>query len=46
MMAGLPPVAGLYVSFFSVIAYILLGTSKHLSLGEFKSCLFVSKLSH
>ncbi|CAF1045955.1 unnamed protein product [Brachionus calyciflorus] len=33
LMAGLPPIIGLYVSFFTVIVYVLLGTSKHLSLG-------------
>jgi MFS superfamily sulfate permease-like transporter len=31
--AGLPPINGLYVAFFSVIAYLILGTSKHLSMG-------------
>lgn len=35
MMAGLPPVIGLYVSLFTVLVYILLGTSKHLSLGVY-----------
>ena len=33
LMAGLPPIVGLYVSFFTVIIYVLLGTSRHLSLG-------------
>ena len=31
--ANLPPINGLYVAFFSVIAYLFFGTSKHLSLG-------------
>lgn len=31
--ANLPPINGLYVAFFSVIAYLIFGTSKHLSLG-------------
>ncbi len=35
LMAGLPPINGLYVSFFSVIAYFFLGTSRHLSLGTY-----------
>jgi MFS superfamily sulfate permease-like transporter len=34
-MAGLPPVTGLYVSFFTVVVYILLGTSRHLSIGTY-----------
>lgn len=31
--ANLPPINGLYVAFFSVVAYLIFGTSKHLSLG-------------
>jgi len=33
LMAGLPPVVGLYVSFWAVIIYAFLGTSRHLSTG-------------
>jgi MFS superfamily sulfate permease-like transporter len=33
LMAGLPPVVGLYVSFWAVIVYSFLGTSRHLSTG-------------
>ena len=33
LMADLPPINGLYVSFFTVVAYFFLGTSRHLSLG-------------
>jgi MFS superfamily sulfate permease-like transporter len=32
-MAGVPAINGLYVSFFNIILYVLLGTSKHLSMG-------------
>jgi MFS superfamily sulfate permease-like transporter len=35
LMAGLPAVYGLYVSFFTVMAYFLFGTSRHLSLGTY-----------
>ena len=34
-MADLPPVTGLYVSLFSVLVYVILGTSNHLSIGTF-----------
>lgn len=33
VMAGVPAINGLYVSFFNVLMYVFLGTSKHLSTG-------------
>jgi SulP family sulfate permease len=33
MLAGLPPVIGLYASTLPVIAYVLLGSSRHLAVG-------------
>lgn len=35
LMAGVPAINGLYVSFFNVILYVLLGTSRHLSTGTY-----------
>ena len=34
ILATLPAVYGLYVAFFSVLVYAVLGTSKHISIGE------------
>jgi len=35
LMAGMPPVIGLYVSFWAVIVYSFLGTARHLSTGTY-----------
>jgi hypothetical protein len=35
MLASLPPITGLYVALLPVFAYVVMGTCKHLSVGEF-----------
>ena len=35
LMCGLPPITGLYVTFFTVLTYIFLGTSHHSSTGTY-----------
>lgn len=45
MLASLPPIHGLYVSFFPVIMYALLGTSRQVSLGTFAVvCIMVGEV--
>lgn len=34
MLASVPPICGIYMAFFPVLVYVLLGTSKHVSMGK------------
>ena len=41
LLANVPPVLGIYVAFFPVFIYFFLGTSRHVSMGEFLKVLSV-----
>ncbi|XP_023932100.1 sulfate transporter-like isoform X2 [Lingula anatina] len=44
LLAKMPPIVGLYVSFFPVLMYFFFGTSKHISIGTFAViCLMVGE---
>ncbi|KAK3852465.1 hypothetical protein Pcinc_040950 [Petrolisthes cinctipes] len=45
LLAGLPPIVGLYMAFFPVLMYAFLGTSRHCSVGTFAVvCLMTGKV--
>ncbi|XP_075983517.1 prestin-like isoform X2 [Anticarsia gemmatalis] len=47
LLAEAPPIMGLYMAFFPILVYVLLGTSPHVSLGTFAvACLMAGKVVH
>lgn len=44
ILAGVPPITGIYMAFFPVFIYMLMGTSRHLSMGTFSIiCMMTAK---
>lgn len=44
LLGGCPPIVGIYMAIFPVLVYILMGTSKHVSMGTFAVvCMMVGK---
>lgn len=33
-LAGVPPIVGIYMAFFPVLVYVIMGTSRHVSMGK------------
>ncbi|KAJ8712908.1 hypothetical protein PYW08_008212 [Mythimna loreyi] len=45
LLAEVPPIVGLYMAFFPVLIYVVLGTSPHVSMGTFAvACLMAGKV--
>nr|XP_049699018.1 solute carrier family 26 member 6 isoform X1 [Helicoverpa armigera] len=45
LLAEVPPIVGLYMAFFPVLIYVILGTSPHVSMGTFAvACLMAGKV--
>lgn len=45
LLASVPPIVGIYMAFFPVLVYFLMGTSRHVSMGTFAViCLMTGKL--
>jgi solute carrier family 26 protein len=46
LLGAVPPVVGIYMAFFPVLLYVLMGTSRHVSMGWYGSikCIEVIKL--
>ena len=36
LLARIPPIHGIYMAFFQVLLYVIFGTSRHVSVGEWK----------
>ncbi|KDR19089.1 prestin-like isoform X2 [Zootermopsis nevadensis] len=44
LLGGVPPIIGMYMAFFPVLLYVLMGTSRHVSMGTFAVvCMMASK---
>ncbi|XP_037094667.1 sulfate anion transporter 1-like isoform X2 [Pollicipes pollicipes] len=45
LLAGVPPIHGIYMAFFQCLLYVVLGTSRHLSVGTFAvTCIMTGKV--
>jgi MFS superfamily sulfate permease-like transporter len=40
LLGGVPPVIGMYMAFFPVLLYVLMGTSRHVSMGWYSWLIF------
>jgi MFS superfamily sulfate permease-like transporter len=44
LLGGVPPIVGIYMAFFPVLLYVLMGTSRHVSMGWYGSIKFIEVL--
>jgi solute carrier family 26 protein len=41
LLGGVPPIVGIYMAFFPVLLYVLMGTSRHVSMGWYDYLKFI-----
>jgi MFS superfamily sulfate permease-like transporter len=41
LLGGVPPIVGIYMAFFPVLLYVLMGTSRHVSMGWYDAIKFI-----
>jgi solute carrier family 26 protein len=41
LLGGVPPIIGMYMAFFPVLLYVLMGTSRHVSMGWYSCLMFI-----
>ena len=45
LLGGVPPVVGIYMAFFPVLLYVLMGTTRHVSMGWYSFVTFMKVIA-